>query len=134
MQDRPRFARWLILLAFVLPPLAAAKVQIPGTYQGHAPAADASRRVFTLVLAPDGTATFTTQYLGNSNVIEHGHWTRNGAQVVLALAPMGPNSPPAPITFRHHNHALTPLHWDLSEWGRTGPPVLHRSSSRKGGT
>jgi hypothetical protein len=134
MQDRPRLARWLLLIVCALPLVAAGKIQISGTYQGHAPAHDAAKRVFTLVLAPDGTAVFTTQYAGNSDVVEHGRWTRNGTQVVLALDPMGPNRPPSPITFRHHNRALTPLHWDTSEWGHAGPPVLHRSSSRQGGT
>jgi NlpE N-terminal domain len=98
-----------------------------GTYQGHAPAADAARRVFTLNLAPDGTAILTTLYIGKNDATQHGRWTQNGSQILLTFDPMGPNRPPHPITFRHRGHQLSPIHWDPSEWGRAGPPVLHRS-------
>ncbi len=98
-----------------------------GTYQGHAPAADAAKRVFTLSLASDGTAILDTLYIGKDNVTQHGRWTRSGSQIVLTFDPMGPNGPPRPITFRHSDHELSPVRWDPSEWGRAGPPVLHRS-------
>jgi hypothetical protein len=118
---------WLMLSALSAVCAGAGELDFSGTYQGHAPAADAARRVFTLNLSPDGTAVFTTQYIGKSDVVEHGRWTRNGNQVVLSLNPMGPDGPPRPITFHHTNHQLRPVHWDPSEWGRAGPPVLHRS-------
>jgi hypothetical protein len=133
MQERPHVSRsllpigWLILAASLVPFALAAKPDLSGSYEGRAPAADAAKRVFTLSLSPDGNAMFTTRYLGKSDVVEHGRWTRQGTQVVLALDPMGPNRPPAPITFRYHGHSLIPLHWDSSEWGRAGPPVLHRA-------
>jgi hypothetical protein len=98
-----------------------------GTYQGHAPAADAARRVFTLNLAADGTAILTTLYIGKNDATQHGRWTQNGSQILLTFDAMGPNRPPHPITFRHRGHELSPIHWDPSEWGRAGPPVLHRS-------
>lgn len=98
-----------------------------GTYQGHAPAADAAKRVFTLKLAADGTAILTTLYIGKSAATQHGRWTQNGSQIFLTFDAMGPNRPPHPITFRHRGHELSPIHWDPSEWGRAGPPVLHRS-------
>jgi hypothetical protein len=98
-----------------------------GTYQGHAPAADAARRVFTLNLAPDGAAILTTLYIGKNDATQHGRWTQNGSQILLTFDPMGPNRPPHPITFRHRGHQLSPIHWDPSEWGTAGPPVLHRS-------
>jgi hypothetical protein len=98
-----------------------------GTYQGHAPAADAARRVFTLNLASDGTAIFDTLYIGQDSVTQHGRWMQNGSQIVLTFDPMGPHQPPRPITFRHRDHELSPIRWDPSEWGRAGPPVLHRA-------
>jgi hypothetical protein len=101
-----------------------------GTYQGHAPAKDAARRVFTLDLAPDGTATLTTLFLGKDNARQSGRWASTGSQIVLTFDAMGSNRPPAPITFRHRDHSLSPIHWDPNEWGRSGPPVLHWSSSR----
>jgi len=100
---------------------------LTGTYQGHAPAADAAKRVFTLDLASDGTAVFDTLYIGKDKVTQHGRWMQNGSQIVLTFDPMGPHQPPRPITFRHRDHELSPIHWDPSEWGRAGPPVLHRA-------
>ena len=100
---------------------------LTGTYQGHAPAADAAKRVFTLNLAADGTAVFDTLYIGKDKVTQHGRWVQSGSQIVLTFDPMGPHQPPRPITFRHRDHELSPVHWDPSEWGRTGPPVLHRA-------
>jgi hypothetical protein len=139
MHARPVFPRpflalcWLILAAHAAMLAEGGEVDLSGTYQGHAPAADAARRVFTLSLSADGTAIFTTQYIGKSDVIEHGRWSRSGSQIVLTLDAMGPNRPPRPITFRHRDHQLSPVHWDPSEWGRAGPPVLHRSRAVQGG-
>jgi hypothetical protein len=75
----------------------------------------------------------TTQYIGKDNATQHGRWTQSGSQIVLTFDPMGPNGPPRPITFRHRGHQLSPIHWDPSEWGRAGPPVLHRSRGVQGG-
>ena len=139
MHGRPLLSRslpaltWFFLAAGSILAATAAELDLSGTYQGHAPAADAARRVFTLRLSTDGTAIFTTQYIGKSDVIEHGRWAQNGSQIVLTLDPMGPNRPPQPITFRHHDHQLRPVHWDASEWGRAGPPVLHLSHVVQGG-
>jgi hypothetical protein len=109
---------------------AAQEADLSGIYEGHAPAADASKRVFTLSLAEDGTAILTTLYIGKNDAAQHGRWTHSGSQIVLTFDPMGPNQPPGPITFRHHDHELHPIRWDPSEWGRHGPPVLYRSRSR----
>jgi hypothetical protein len=106
---------------------------VPGTYQGQAPAADAAKRVFTLNLAPDGGAMFTTLFIGRHDATQQGHWTQSGVEVILTFDSLGPNKPPRPITFRHHGHELSPIHWDPSEWGRAGPPVLHRSRVVQGG-
>jgi len=100
---------------------------LAGIYQGHAPAADAAKRVFTLNLASDGTAVFDTLYIGKDSVTQHGRWMQSGSQIVLTFDPMGPHQPPRPITFRHRDHELSPIRWDPSEWGRGGPPVLHRA-------
>jgi NlpE N-terminal domain len=103
------------------------EADLAGTYQGHAPAADAAKRVFTLNLAADGTAVFDTLYVGKDSVTQHGRWMQSGSQIVLTFDPMGPHQPPRPITFRHRDHELSPIRWDPSEWGRSGPPVLHRA-------
>jgi NlpE N-terminal domain len=103
------------------------EADLAGTYQGHAPAADAAKRVFTLNLASDGTAVFDTLYVGKDSVTQHGRWMQSGSQIVLTFDPMGPHQPPRPITFRHRDHELSPIQWDPSEWGRGGPPVLHRA-------
>jgi hypothetical protein len=105
---------------------------LSGTYQGQAPPRDAARRVFTLDLAEDGTATFTTVYIGKDKATEQGRWRQTGNQVELTFDAMGANQPPRPIIFRHRDHQLSPIHWDASEWGRTGPPILHWSRAAHG--
>ena len=102
------------------------QADLSGTYQGHAATGDTAKRVFTLNLAADGTAILTTLYIGKDDASEHGRWTQTGSQIELTFDPMGPNRPPGPITFRHRDHELSPIRWDLSEWGRRGPPTLHR--------
>jgi len=138
MMGHPLLSRCLLALCWLVSAggvtLFAAEREVSGVYQGHAPAADAAKRVFTLSLAPDGGATLTTLYIGKDDVNQRGHWTQNGTQVVLTFEPMGNNDkPPRPITFRLHGHELSPVHWDPSEWGRSGPPILYRSRTVQGG-
>lgn len=137
----PRLVPRSVLLAFcwILPAAFATllprghETDVSGVYQGHAPASDAARRVYTLNLASDGTAMLTTQYIGKDNVTMHGRWMQSGRQIVLTFDSMGPNGPPRPITFRHRNHELSPVHWDPNEWGRAGPPILYRAHVPQGG-
>lgn len=105
---------------------ASSPPNLAGNYAGHAPAADAARRVFRLVLSAGGDADLTTTYLGRDTVVEHGHWTQKGDNLLLTFDPIGSNPPPAPISFTYRQHALHPLHWNRSEWGSAGPPVLTR--------
>jgi NlpE N-terminal domain len=127
--DAARIATAFYTVNFALQPDADPS----GVYQGNAPAADAAKRVFTLNLASDGTAILTTLYIGKNDARQQGRWTRDGSQILLTFDAMGPNRPPHPITFRHRGNALSPIHWDPSEWGRAGPPVLHRSRTKTAG-
>jgi hypothetical protein len=111
---------------------AARGADLPGIYQGHAPAADAAQRVFTLNLTADGDATLTTLYISKGKVSQRGRWTESGSQVVLDFDAMGSNRPPHPITFRVRRHKLSPIHWDPSEWGSVGPPVFYRAHPQAG--
>ena len=139
MRARPRIPRSLLALCWLIPAACATllaggrETDVSGVYQGRAPASDAARRVYTLNLASDGTAMLTTQYIGKDDVTQHGRWTHNGSQIVLTFDPIGSNGPLRPITFRHRDHELSPVHWDPNEWGRAGPPVLHRSHVVQGG-
>jgi hypothetical protein len=139
MHARPFLLRRLLVLCWLIPAACATMFaaersdDLSGTYQGHAPEADAAKRVFTLTLATDGSATLTTLYIGKHDAAQHGHWTESARQVVLTFDAEGSNRPPRPITFRYHGHELSPIHWDASEWGRAGPPVLRRSRSVQGG-
>jgi NlpE N-terminal domain len=132
-------ARSLLALCWILTAVFATLLawgyesDLSGVYQGHAPASDAARRVYTLNLASDGTAMLTTQYIGKDNVTMHGRWTQSGRQIVLTFDSLGPNGPPRPITFRHRDHELSPVHWDPNEWGRAGPPILRRAHVAQGG-
>jgi hypothetical protein len=137
MFARARFRRSLLVFFFlfrgVCGTLSAEERDVPGIYQGHAPEADAAKRVFTLKLASDGTALLTTVFIGKGDATERGRWSRSGNQIVITFDAMGPNRPPHPITFHHRGHELSPVHWDPSEWGRHGPPVLHWSRDVQGG-
>jgi hypothetical protein len=124
---------WIIPAAFATLVARSHETDLSGVYQGHAPASDAARRVFTLNLASDGTAMLTTQYIGKNNATMRGRWTQSGRQIVLTFDSIGPNGPPRPITFRHRDHELSPVHWDPNEWGRAGPPILHRAHVAQGG-
>jgi hypothetical protein len=124
---------WIIPAAFATLVAGGRETNLSGVYQGHAPTSDAARRVFTLNLASDGTAMLTTQYIGKNNATMHGRWTQSGRQIVLIFDPIGSNGPPQPITFRHRDHELSPVHWDPNEWGRAGPPILHRAHVAQGG-
>ena len=99
-----------LLIALLSASLLASGSQadLPGTYEGQAPPADAARRVFTLNLAADGTAMLTTVYIGKNNATERGRWARDGSKVVLTFDPMGSNGPPRPITFRYHGQRTQP--------------------------
>jgi hypothetical protein len=127
------FRLCLVLFCVVAAPCgnvmsAAGGTDVAGMYQGHAPAADAAQRKFTLNLAADGSATLTTVFIGKGN--ERGRWAQSGSQIVLTFDAMGSNRPPRPITFRHRGHKLSPISWDPSEWGRRGPPVLYHSRAQ----
>ncbi|HEV2273998.1 MAG TPA: copper resistance protein NlpE N-terminal domain-containing protein [Acidobacteriaceae bacterium] len=105
----------------------APQAAIAGTYQGRAPAADAAMRRFILRMSADGTAALTTIYIGKHSATQSGRWQQNGSELLLTFNPEGSNLPPSPISYRVHGRALTPIHWNQSEWGQLGPPVLHRS-------
>jgi hypothetical protein len=123
------FAIWMTWCLLILPAQAGHHHHIDpsGTWQGHAPAADAARRVFTLNLAVDGTAVWETLYIGKNTVTQRGRWTRSGRQIVLTFDAIGSNQPPQPITFLYRDHQLHPVDWNASEWGKAGPPTLNRA-------
>jgi hypothetical protein len=137
MFARARFRRSLLVLCCLFPgawgTMSAGERDVPGIYQGHAPEADAAKRVFTLKLASDGTALLTTVFIGKGDATERGRWSRSGSQIVITFDAMGPNRPPHPLTFHHRGRELSPVHWDPSEWGRHGPPVLHWARDVQGG-
>jgi putative hemolysin len=61
-----------------------------GSYTGQMPAADAIGRVILLVLMPDGTATLTTQFIGEGEpMVETGVWegTADHASVSIPASP-----------------------------------------------
>ena len=100
---------------------------VAGIYQGRAATKDPAQRRFTLNLLADGAAIFTILYIGKEETTQHGGWVQSGNQIVLTFDAVGSNQPLRPITFRHRNHELSPLHWDGNDWGRSGPPILHRA-------
>jgi hypothetical protein len=108
-------------------------VNLSGTYEGRASAADPAKRVYTLTLAADGTAILTTLYIGRDDTRQQGHWTQKGRQVVVSFDEIGAHPGFRPIVFRRYGHHLKPLTWDASEWGRVGPPVLYRARAAQGG-
>jgi hypothetical protein len=49
-----------------------------GTYLGHARPDDPGKRLFTLTLGANGTATWSTLYLGKGRTIQSAHWQLTG--------------------------------------------------------
>ena len=47
--------------------------------------ADASQRNLTLVLNQDGTALFTTEFIGRGTIVERGTWTADRARAEIML-------------------------------------------------
>jgi hypothetical protein len=125
---------WLLpvcvaVLVSTLTANALRTTNVAGTYQGRAGTKDPSKRLFTLNLIAGGAAIFTTLYIGKEEATQHGGWVQTGNQIVLTFDALGSNQPLRPITFRHRYHELSPIHWDVGEWGRSGPPVLHLARS-----
>jgi hypothetical protein len=108
----------------------AEDLDVAGTYIGRAPVDDAAKRTFSLVLSEGGSAVWNTFYLGKAHASMSGHWLQAGSQIVLSFDAFDSGSPPRPITFHYHHHELDPVQWDQSEWGRQGPPILHRARGR----
>jgi hypothetical protein len=108
----------------------SASVNLAGTYVGRAPANDAAKRVYSLILTADGKALWNTFYLGKDRATQPAHWRQTDSELVLSFDAVGPGPPPGPITFHYHHHELKPIHWNQSEWGSAGPPVLHRRQDR----
>jgi hypothetical protein len=120
-----------VLLTVSQPPPGQAQLDLAGTYDSTLTAA-APKPVYSLMLAAGGTATWSTLYLGKDNATQPAHWRLTGSELVVSFDALGPASPPSPITFHYHPHRseLRPVHWNQSEWGRAGPPVLHRKRHR----
>src|SRR5258708_12130227 len=100
MLVRPLIPRFWLALCWVLPALCTTllasghETDLSGVYQGHAPASDAARRVYTLNLAADGTAMLTTQYIAKDSVTMHAPWTQLGRPNGLPFNSPAPTRPP----------------------------------------
>jgi hypothetical protein len=110
--------------------LVSSKRGPAGTYLGHARADDPGKRLFTLTLDANGTATWSTLYIGKGRTVQSAHWQQTGPELTLSFDPLGPHPPPRSIMFHCYHHELRPVHWDQSEWGHEGPPTLHRARDR----
>lgn len=96
-----------------------------GTYTTMLPSASSPGRDITLVLAPDGSAELSTDYLnGEAPIVETGAWVDNGdgtATVTLIGRPDGRvYETPTVITFELVNGELVAVDYDVSLYGSEG--------------
>lgn len=99
--------------------------QFVGKYQGNLPAADAAGRVISLSLNPDGTAQFTTQFIGKGEpVIEQGRWYNKGNELTVELFKSDGRPSQFPLVWTLSGKSLIPKSWDHELYGSIGLPLI----------
>ena len=96
---------------------------LTNTYVAVLPAADAAGRTITLNLKPDGSAQFTTTYLGKGTFVEKGAWKDNGdgsLTVTLTEQDGQKNSKPVVMKFQKDGTRLKLVDYDKNVWGSEG--------------
>jgi hypothetical protein len=109
--------------------------QAPGaTYVASLPAADAAGRIFLLRLNPDGSAEFTTTFLGKSTIVEKGSWKDSGdgaITVTLTDRDGKKNSKPIVMKFQKSGATLKLVDYDQNVWGSVGLTLTLASEAAK---
>ena len=91
-----------------------------GTYQTEMPAADASKRVVTLILAPDESATLSQDYVGKSVVTQTGTWKNQGKDALVTLTQQNGKPLNESMTFAWQGDKLAATQYDQRLWGSQG--------------
>ena len=98
-----------------------------GTYTAALPAADAAARKIALTLAPDGTATLATAFVGKGGAMtETGTWLQHEGMVNVALTHRDgtPTAARTEFVFDLKNGNLVSSDWDRTLYGETGLGTL----------
>jgi hypothetical protein len=98
------------------------------------PAADAPGRTIALGLKPDGSAEFTTTYLGKDTFVEKGIWKDNGdgtLTVTLTEKDGKKNSTPVVMKFQKDGASLKLADYDKNVWGSEGLTLNQASEIAK---
>jgi NlpE N-terminal domain len=93
------------------------------TYVALLPAADAAGRTIALGLKPDGSAEFTTGFLGKGTIVEKGAWKDNGdgtLTMTLTEKDGKKNSKPVVMKFQKDGTSLKLVDYDKNVWGSEG--------------
>jgi uncharacterized lipoprotein YbaY len=101
------------------PPATASS--LPGTYSSTLPAADASGRVVTLVLATDGRALLATQFAGKGGpILEEGAWQPDGSRADVQVSTKNGQPEQEGFIFEPQGDALVATQYDKANWGSQG--------------
>ena len=91
-------------------------------------------RTITLSLKPDGSAEFTTTFLGKSTIVEKGTWKDNGdgtLTVTLTEKDGQKNSKPVVMKFQKDGASLKLVDYDKNVWGSEGLTLNQASEVAK---
>lgn|GEM_PF-2194424 len=107
---------------------------LAGTWLASSPAADASALLKTMVLAQDGSATLSNNYVGKGVVLETGTWEQTSeTAATVTFTKMDDRNVNDALTFEVNGDALTATKWDQGVYGEN-PPTFGRASGTVTGT
>ena len=124
----------LVLLALLawgcpLPQPTPASETVAGVYHTRVPTPDASARIVTLWLQPDGTALLERVDVGKEKLpTEGGTWVAAGDELTVQLA-----GEEAPLVFTIEPKRLVPKRWDQELYGPSGLLLTRRASYQSEG-
>jgi uncharacterized lipoprotein YbaY len=104
------------------------------TWLASSPAADASALLKTMVLAQDGSATLSNNYVGKGVVLETGTWEQTSeTAATVTFTKMDDRNISDALTFELNGDTLTATKWDQGVYGEN-PPTFGRASGTVTGT
>jgi hypothetical protein len=98
-----------------------------GRWMGELPAADAAKRIFTLLLDEDYSAILFTDFAGKGVITEKGTWSADGTAITVLLLDHDGKPINTFLAYDLNGRTLVPAAgWDSTLWGTNGPPALQK--------
>jgi len=128
--------RRTVLVGFAVVTLGACTAMDLGTgsdgprqvWSGELPAADASGRIVTLTLEPDGRAVLATRFAGKPDDLPplEGVWLRDGPLLQVRFPTEGSAYTSDRLIWAVNGDLLEPREWDRERWGAAGLPLVRQ--------